>query len=197
MAPDLTNFPLTNKYAGFSSNTYNAGLRGNPTAANLKSEEELNLELDKLESYANKTAYAHDTHTRIPFNILSKWYLKRIGQIVEFPNFLSSSNYKWAGQNDTVYEIQTSDKSKSRYISNVVGKPSEQEVLFKSYSLFQIQSVDDETSTIYLKEVEEADIKITLKDGIFLSDSEVEKLLKKTRSKDNNNQLSLSDLGLI
>jgi hypothetical protein len=195
MNPDVLKFPLLNKYAGFSSKAYNDSLRRDPTPTSLDLEKRVNLELDRLAPYVNELAYAHDMHTSIPFEVLSKWYSKRIGCVIEFPNFLSSSNFRWLFFDGTVYEIRTSNKSKARYINLVVAKDSEKEVLFKSRSLFQIEKVDINTNTIYLNEVDESDVKITLVDGAFLLDDEIEKLLYPNGREDNSTQLSASDLG--
>jgi hypothetical protein len=193
MPPIAHNFPLIKQYAGFSSKEYNIGLRRGANQAILKKEQALNLELDELDPHSNKIVYAHDTHTGIEFEILSQWYLKQIGRVVEFPNFLSSSDFRWPKFDETVYEIKTSDKSRARDIYPVVLKHSEKEVLFKSHSLFKIQKVDIVSKTIYLDEVDRADIKIILDDSVFISDEEMRKLLGMPKQEDDI-QPSLADL---
>lgn len=165
-------FPRITEYSGPDAKQFNGQLMGNPSEHDLQKEQELNLELGLLEQHSNKTVYAHDTRTRIPFETLSKWYLKRIGCIIEFPNFLSTSELDLS-YGETKYQIKTSSQSNARYIEHIVIKPTEKEVLFKSHSRFRIQKVDTYFKRIYLDEIDCLSADFVLKEDIFRTDEEI------------------------
>jgi len=189
-------FPLINNYAGFSSKGINNSLRKDPQSQDIDLERRLNIELEEIEPYSNRIAFAHDLYTGIPFEILSKWYLKRISTIIEFPNFLSSSKCKWCDY-ETCYEIRTNNFSKGRDIQNIVCKDSEKEVLFKSRSLFKIILVDHKNNTIHLDEVYSGEIITVLNEGVFLRDKDISDLYEAHLGQSDNDEPSLSDKGEI
>ena len=81
------------------------------------------------------------------------WFNNRVGAIICFPNFLSSSMRRWPNHN-CYLEIATSTNSNGKYIGFLTNKEDlEQEVTFLPNSKFLITSVDQANYTVHLEEV--------------------------------------------
>lgn len=163
------------------------------TAEIKKQECNLNAELDSLINHGYCEVFAHDGMTTIPFEILSNWYKKRIGKIIMFPNFLSTSSFKWKNK-ETVYKIKPLDSSGGKDVSGIIGNTGESEILFNSKSKFQIIGVGSE---IELLECESEHFDIIMYEHIFLEDGEIESVVKDNSELVKNKIPSLSDLGEI
>jgi len=189
----IKNFPNILKYSGYEAKNLNKMLRKkNPANLEIKKQEEkLNIELDKLIGAKNEYVYAHDTLTNYDYEVLSKWYKKRIGKIIKFPNFLSSSTNEWKGYS-VIYRIKLSKDSRGKDISFIVNKKGESEILFKSNTSFKITGI---TKYIELSETESSDCEIVLSDNIFINDTDLRNLNKE--DSDSKSNLSLSDLNII
>jgi len=144
---------LISSYAGFVAGTLNDQLRRNKDQLSKEYAEYeylLNKSLSKLPSENNSSV-------RVMFNFqgtkskLFNWYEKRIGETIQFPNFLSSSRKRWESR--AYLEVKTNSNSAGKYIAPLTDKKeSEEEVLFMSNSVFRIRNVDKKTSIIHLFE---------------------------------------------
>ncbi len=113
----------------------------------------LNKALAKLKSVANSTVYVcYEANEDKENNI--QWFVNRINETVQFPNFLSSSIKKW--RNCGLYlKIETCEVSSGKYIAPLTGKERmEDEVLFMSNTVFKVTQVDIENNTISLTELQ-------------------------------------------
>ena len=102
----------------------------------------LNKALDELNGHNNQIVYRMDS-PNISFDILKLWYKKRIGEVICFPNFLSTSKKRWV-ERDKVFKIRTNNSSSGRDLIAVVAEglaEYENEVLFKSRTKFKIIDV--------------------------------------------------------
>lgn len=114
----------------------------------------LNKGLDKVVSEDNSTVYVM-FQSNGERDALLTWFENRVGESVQFPNFLSSSRDKWTSGYDMYLEIQTNRSSSGKYIAPLTNKlEQEQEVLFKSNSKFSIESINIDTQTIHLIELD-------------------------------------------
>lgn len=143
---------IISDYADLFASEINGKLRNKTTLEqDLKKEQELNYALDKVEPYENSVVY-------VDFGVYSDeeeiyaWFEKKIGKVVQFPNFLGSSKNKWPDRNFYL-RIETRSNSSGKFIAPLTGKKHEDEVLFKSKSNFEVLRVDRLNSTIELKEV--------------------------------------------
>jgi ADP-ribosyltransferase exoenzyme len=112
----------------------------------------LNKALDEIGGYNNQIIYRMD-NPLVEFETMKLWYRKRIGQVVCFPNFLSTSKERWIN-NDKIFKIHTSNSSSARDLTQILDEAkadSEKEVLFKSQSKFRVMAVKDDF--IELREV--------------------------------------------
>jgi hypothetical protein len=146
---------LISSYADYVASPINSELRCHKEykeEAVLEYERLLNRALKLLPPYSNDIVFVMFKNSGNPHTII-KWFETKIGKIVQFPNFLSSSQYKWPDY-DIYLKINTSSNSNARYIAPLTNKlHSEKEVLFMSNSKFQIKSVDKNLNTINLIEV--------------------------------------------
>lgn len=144
---------LISSYAGFIASTLNDQLRGN--------KDELRKEYAEYEYLLNKSLSKlpseNNSYIRVMFNFygsksrLFTWYEKRIGETIQFPNFLSSSKKRWESR--AYLEIRTNSNSAGKYIAPLTDKKElEEEVLFMSNSVFRIRNVDKKASVIHLFE---------------------------------------------
>ena len=140
----------------------------------------LNKALDELNGHNNQIVYRMDS-PNISFDILKLWYKKRIGEVICFPNFLSTSKKRWV-ERDKVFKIRTNNSSSGRDLIAVVAEglaEYENEVLFKSRTKFKI--IDVKTDFIELQEVSrQTDTFIMIYDNTYYADSDVIKELDKT-----------------
>jgi hypothetical protein len=145
----------------------------------------LNRSLDYVLSFDNAIVYRNEM-TGWPEQ-LHEWFTSHIGEVVEFPNFISTySNREYWKSAEPNFRIQTKDRSKGRNISAHVGKSmrlKESEVLFQSNARFRIIAVDD---IIHLQETDEEPVYM-LWEGYFYNYNSV----------DDEEAPSLSDLGEI
>lgn len=143
---------LIRNYSGLAYDSINSMLRkfnAKRSDSALMYEYLLNTSLAKIKPY-NDTAYV-DFHGAYNEQIFD-WFSRRINNSVQFPNFLSASNYKW--KDKCLYlEIHTAVNSRGKYIAPISNVLSEQEVLFMSNSKFQIQEVLEAQKTIVLQEI--------------------------------------------
>jgi len=146
---------LISGYADFIASYLNNELRKNYEKRNeayMLYEYLLNKSLKKVISQNNSVVYVMyqcgDDEEK-----LYSWYENRIGESVQFPNFLSSSKMKWRGFGFYL-EIKTSCKSSGKYIAPLTNKKTlEEEVTFMSNSKFKIDKVDRNKKTIFLSEL--------------------------------------------
>lgn len=106
----------------------------------------LNESLDEIQTYDKKTVWRWSNIPEEAFEFLKDYE----GQKIMIPHFLSTSNYKNSGYG-TFFEIETCENSNGRYIAKIVAKLPEAEILFKSNTVFEINSSDDDT--IYMTEI--------------------------------------------
>ena len=102
------------------------------------------------------------------------------------PQFWSTS-YNKVPASDQFFEIHTEKKSKGRYISRIVDKPSEQEILFKSHTVFKL--FDFDSDTIYFEEITGEEYDLSLCNYFWEKNSYTkrafEKLFPEEKIKDN------------
>jgi hypothetical protein len=116
----------------------------------------LNESLDELPSYNNIIVWRWLTGSECGgFEFLKK----NKGKIIKMPHFLSTSTFKKKG-NKQYFEIKTSSKSKGKFIANIVGRPIESEVLFKTNLILKITGYDKDT--IYMEELNDSEPDIVL-----------------------------------
>ena len=146
---------LIGRYADLMASQLNKELRNT-----IKSKDEglilyeylLNKSLRKLPSESDTTVYVMYRADGAD-DELYKWYQNRIGDTIQFPNFLSSSRKKWSDFGFYL-QIKTCNKSSGKYIGPLTNKEElESEVLFSSNTKFRITSVDREKETIFLSEL--------------------------------------------
>jgi hypothetical protein len=115
-------------------------------------EQLLNKSLKKMKAESDATVYVM-YQCGDDENKLYSWYENRIGESVQFPNFLSSSRRKW--KNFGFYlQIKTAQNSSGKYIGSLTNKEKlEEEVTFMSNTIFEISGVDRDQHTIFLTEL--------------------------------------------
>lgn len=184
-------YPEITSYIGLGSEKLNLALMKTqiPCSDILNQEIRLNAELDRLGTHAFKEIFAHDGKTTVPFEILSIWYKKRIGKIVMFPNFLSTSSYRWLNRKVT-YNIKPATNSRGKELAEAIGVKGECEILYKSKTKFRIDAVGNE---IELSEYNGEYVDFVLKDCFYMDDKEVCKLVIANRNLQKNFKLGIMD----
>ncbi len=113
----------------------------------------LDNSLDKLPPFADKNVFRMDSPSGIKVEVCS-WFKENIGSIVNVPYFLSTSKENWEST-EVTWDIQTmKSNSKARDVCLITNNDTEKEVLFKRNSTFMILSVNEDSGTIQLKEVD-------------------------------------------
>ncbi len=120
----------------------------------------LNESLDEIQSQDNQTVWRWLNLPDEAFEFLKDYE----GQKIMIPHFLSTSNYKNSGYS-TFFEIETCEDSNGRYIAEIVDKLHEGEILFKSNTVFEVNSSDDDT--IYMTEVKSAEYDLILHENFW------------------------------
>lgn len=121
----------------------------------LDNEKLLNQALDKLESYDMLTVHVDFGVDEDEEDEIYEWFEERVGNVIQFPNFLGSTKNKEKFKNRNFYlKIITCSNSSGKFITPLTGKKLEEEVLFKSKSNFKIQKVNRGGSTVELLEVD-------------------------------------------
>lgn len=150
----------------------------------------LNKALKRLPIYGNEVVYRMDS-PGIDFETIKQWFEKRIGYILSFPNFLSTSKKRWE-HGWVVFKITTFSHSGARDISIILNSMGEDEVLFMSKSKFKIIDVNDKEKYIELYEVSrDSSNVILMTDDIYMK-SEIGSELD-----DDDYEPSLVDQGII
>lgn len=157
---------------------------------------QINNSLDMAKSYSNSTVHRFIEVSQIPIQLFSIWFSNRIGKVIQFPSFLSSTKNPDSFKAQTeIFRIKTCHYSNGRDISTL-GFPvaMEEEVLFKSNSCFKI--VDAKPELIFLEEVKGdfEEVTILYKD-YFLEEEEIKQYVES--QKNNRNIKSLTDQKLI
>ncbi len=146
---------IIGRYADFVATKLNGELR-NP----VKRKDEgymlyeflLNKSLNKIPSESNSTVYVMYQSDGADEE-LYEWYENKIGDTVQFPNFLSSSKKKWPDFGFYL-QIKTCTISSGKYIGYLTNKEElEREVLFLSNTKFRIEKIDKKQQTIFLSEL--------------------------------------------
>lgn len=192
---------LISKYLGGLSSMVNRDLRSSIKKKGsflVLYEYLLNKALDELPTCRDEVVYRMDTPiANIDFDIIKIWYQKRIGQVIMFPNFLSTSKDRWNNES-IVFKIKTTVLGGAKDLSEISDKLNEKEVLFKSRSKFKIVGINEKEEYIKLNEVKRNYSKvIIMNDCTYINDKEIGKLLGMDEYNDEDQTLSLSDRGLI
>jgi hypothetical protein len=150
---------LIDAYAGATCFKLNSGLREERW---IKADEfcllykfHLNESLDKIDSHDNQKVWRRLNIPNEAFDFLRTYVCHKI----MIPQFLSTSNYKNSAYS-SFFEIETCENSNGRYIAEIVDKLSEGEILFKSNTVFEINSCDSDT--IYMTEVKSDEYDLVL-----------------------------------
>ena len=155
----------------------------------------LNKALDDIESFDNSIVYRMDSCV-IEFEVLKKWYEKRINQIIAVPSFFSTSKYRWPDC-PNVFKIKTQKNSKGKNIEPIlspVKASGEREVLFKSNTFFKIIAIDEHEDTINLEETNSIlQEPIFLYGNTYINDEEIQRCSRARTPL----RLSASESGLI
>lgn len=189
------------KYIGFFSLNINSWLRSTPKGDDdftLFFEYLMNKALKELPPYNNQIVFRMDS-PGIEFDVLKIWYSKRIGEVISFPNFLSTSKYRW-NTSHIFFKIHTSQKSQARDVQYISDKPKEKELIFLSRSKFRIIGVNDEKENqfIELQEVDRIHNDVINMDScVYINDKEIEKLLGLDDRNDDDYIPSFIERGLI
>ncbi|MCJ8164105.1 ADP-ribosyltransferase domain-containing protein [Pontibacter sp. E15-1] len=195
----MSTHPYINQYAGQLAREVNTYLRGEGGSNERYgvAVETIKNELNTLPPHNSQIVLAQDLYTGIPFEAIAVWFNKRIGEFIQFPNFLSSSMRDFNNA-ATVYRIATSSSSAGRDISKIVRKPGEAEVLFLPNTIFKITGVT-EKRFVELEEVSEAPSPIVILREVFLQDEEVNEIYEHANNIicDENDIPSLFDTGEI
>lgn len=184
-------YPEITSYIGLGSKKLNFALMKKEKPCNdiIDHEMHLNAELDSLGTHAFNETFAHDGMTNVPFEILSIWYKKRIGKIVMFPNFLSTSSYRWPNRKVT-YNIKPATNTRGKELAEAIGVKGEREILYKSKTKFRIDMVGNE---IELSEYNGEHVDFVLKDCFYMDDKEVSKLVIANRNLQKNFKLGIME----
>jgi hypothetical protein len=83
---------------------------------------------------------------------LYKWLETKKGDVFHVPYFLSTSKDKW-DERGLIWEINTSDDSNARDISDLTQNPGEREVIFKRGSNFKIDRISK--NTVFVSETKQ------------------------------------------
>jgi ADP-ribosyltransferase exoenzyme len=120
----------------------------------------LNKSLNYPERFNNQIVYRMDNPS-ICYECYRRWFEKKIGHVIGFPNFLSTSKERFRSESDVIFKIHTNNCSEGRDITPVIDAKKadfEKEVLFKSRSKFEIKAVTDDF--IELNEVDRENKKV-------------------------------------
>lgn len=145
---------LISSYADFMASDVNGSLRSLDVCRkeHILFEDLLNRALEKMQPESNSTVYVMFSSCDEE-EIIYQWWENRIGESIQFPNFLSSSRRKWE-DHGFYLEIQTTDDSSGKYIGSLTNKEKlEEEVTFISNTSFVIKKVDRSSQAIYLAEL--------------------------------------------
>lgn len=188
---------LLSKYFGPFSHKINRALRSGDSLDDffILYEYLLNKTLKELPKNWAGTVYRMD-EPGIDFSILKVWFQSRIGQVISFPNFLSTSKDRWKGR-DIVFKITAKHDGGGRDVTKFSNNKNENEVLFRSRSKFRIVSVNEKDKYIGLKEESRnySNV-IIMDDSIYFNDDHIRSL--QNLELENPNQVpSLNDLGLL
>lgn len=125
--------------------------------------------LSVMKSYSNKTVYV--SYTCIDEQKILQWFHARIGKVVEFPNFLGSSQELWTSNSCIKIKILTSSDSCGKLIAPLTGKRDyEKEVLFMTNAKFRIEDFNIHDHVINFYEVDhETKSDHLLKEGYYLN----------------------------
>lgn len=132
----------------------------------------LNRALDELSGFNNNVCFRWSNLDENGFEYLKK----STGKTILMPQFWSTG-YRKLPASDQFFEIHTGKKSNGRYISRIVGKPSEEEILFKSHTLFEV--IDSDSDTIYLDEAEGDNFDFSLHEYFWKEKTYSERVFKK------------------
>ncbi|MDB5267207.1 MAG: hypothetical protein JWP58_247 [Hymenobacter sp.] len=145
--------------------------------------------LDYAPSFSQSVVYRNEM-TSQPER-LHNWFASRVGEVVEFPSFLSTYHNRdhWK-QAEPNFRIETSENSNGKNIAEYLGKSGEAEVLFKSNTRFKVLAVDD---MIHLQETLDEPAHVLCKDYYYTYDEDGDD----EDDEEEHNQPSLSDSGLI
>ena len=189
---DKNSYYIIRKYMSSYSTILNPKLRSKTTKDDytILYEYLLNKALKRLPVYGNEVVYRMDS-PGMDFEIIKQWFKKRIGHIISFPNFLSTSKNRWK-HGSVVFKITTFSHSSARDISIILNSMGEDEVLFMSKSKFKIIDINDKKKYIELYEVRrDSSNVIFMTDDIYIN-SEIGSELD-----DDDYEPSLLDRGII
>ncbi len=146
------------RYAGTVCSRLNNGLRNEGKQINDKFCQKykiyLNQSLDEISSHNDQTVWRWIDKPEI----IS--YLKKcVGMKIMIPQFLSTSTYKNEA-NTAFFKIKTCQNSNGKYIAEIVNKPAEREVLFKSNTVFEILGYKHDTVVMQEKKSEKYDLNL-------------------------------------
>lgn len=112
---------------------------------------EIEQSLDEAESHDNSVVHHCGDIDGLPVEVISIWFKNRIGKVVKFPNFLSTTrdaDYFFKGQSK-VFKIITKDNSSGKDVSSLgFPLPIEGEITFKKDSIFEITEVNPDLITL-------------------------------------------------
>lgn len=132
----------------------------------------LNRALDELSGFNNNVCYRWSNLNEEGYE-----YLKRfVGKIIMIPQFWSTS-FRKLPASEQFFEIHTDKSSNGRYISRIVRKPSEEEILFKPCTLFEF--IDYDKDTIYFEEVKAEKYDLSLHEYFWKKNTYSERVHKK------------------
>jgi ADP-ribosyltransferase exoenzyme len=152
---------LLSRYAGLSSYSLNTYLLeqnkiGGFSIIQNRFAEYLNESLNELPSLNNTSVWRWLAGSECDgFEFLKK----NKGKIIKIPHFLSTSTFKNKAYKQ-YFEIKTSSESKGKFIAEVVERPAEREVLFKTNLILKITGYDEDT--IYMEELNDSEYEIVL-----------------------------------
>lgn len=142
-------------YTGSYSSWLNTDIRSGREFSNKCKQyfaERLAAALDKLPPYAGKQVFRMDAPLGTAKQV-TRWFRANNGQVIHVPYFLSAAKVNYRNTPIT-WHIQTSAPlTHARDISSITNNMTEQEVLFKAGSYFQILEVESKSGIIDMVEV--------------------------------------------
>lgn len=116
----------------------------------------LNNSLNKLPNHNNSTVY-RDVKNPNPDVLESlRFFSKKVGKKIELYDYMFShkSKTRWSDEeNGFQFVIKTNDHSNARDLEFITFVQDEEEVVFISGTTFLVESVDNNNTVVYLKEV--------------------------------------------
>jgi hypothetical protein len=142
-------------YTGSFSSWLNVDIRSGQNFSNKCKQcfaRRLSAALDKLPPYAGKQVFRMDSPLGTTKQVI-RWFQTNIGQVIHVPYFLSAAKVNY-GNTPITWHIQTSAPlTHARDISSITNNMTEQEVLFRAGSYFQILEVESKSGLIDMVEV--------------------------------------------